>query len=74
MSGEGESASLVRQCFDSSLEKLHRLLGKLSKGSVEAEGVWKWLATVVSARVARVGGAELAGAKGGVWPARLGAE
>jgi activator of 2-hydroxyglutaryl-CoA dehydratase len=36
----------------------------LSKGSVEAEGLWKWLATVAGARVARAGGAELAGAKG----------
>jgi hypothetical protein len=49
-SGEGDSASPVRQCLDSSLEKLHRLSGKLSKGSVEAEGLWKWLATVADAR------------------------
>jgi hypothetical protein len=64
----------VRQCLGSSLEKLHRLSGKLSKGSVETEGLWKWLATVAGARVARAGGTELAGAKGGVWPARMSAE
>jgi hypothetical protein len=63
-SGEDDSVSPVRQCLDSSLEKLHRILGKLSKGLVEAEGLWKWLATVTGARVARAGGAELAGAKG----------
>jgi hypothetical protein len=56
------------------LEKLHRLSGKLSKGSIEAEGLWKWLATVAGARVARAGGVELAGAKGGVCPARESAE
>jgi hypothetical protein len=65
-SGEGDSAPPVRQCLGSSLEKLHRVLGKLSKGLVEAEGLWEWLATVVGARVARAGGAGLAGAKGGV--------
>ena len=56
------------------MEKLHRLSGKLSKGLVEAEGLWKWLAIVAGARVARAGGAKLAGAKGGVWPARVSAE
>jgi hypothetical protein len=56
------------------LEKLHKLSEKLSKGSVEAEGLWKWLAMVTGARVARAGGVELAGAKGGVWPARVSAE
>jgi hypothetical protein len=64
----------VRQCLGSSLEKLHRLSGKLSKGSVEAKGLWKWLATVAGARVARVGGAEFVGAKGGVWLVRVSAE
>jgi hypothetical protein len=64
----------MRQCLISSLEKLHRVLGKLSKGSVGAKGLWKWLATVAGARVARAGGAELAGAKGGVWPATVSAE
>jgi hypothetical protein len=73
-SSEGDSASSVRQCLGSSLETLHRLSRKLSKGSIEAEGLWKWLATVAGARVARAGGAELAGAKGGVWPARVSAE
>jgi hypothetical protein len=38
----------VRQGLDSCLEKLHGLSGKLSKGSVEAEGLWKWLATVAT--------------------------
>jgi hypothetical protein len=60
--------------LDSCLEKLHDSLGKLSKGLVEAEGLWKWLATVAGARVARASGAELAGAKVGVWPARVSAE
>jgi hypothetical protein len=73
-SGEGDSAPLVRQCLSSSLEKLHGSSGKLSKGSVEAEGLWKWLAMVAGARVARAGGAELAGAKDGVWPAKVSAE
>jgi hypothetical protein len=31
-SGEGDSAPLVRQCLGSSLEKLHSLSGKLSRG------------------------------------------
>jgi hypothetical protein len=56
------------------LEKLHGSSGKLSKGSVEAEGLWKWLAAVAGARVAWAGGAELAGAKGGAWPAKVSAE
>ena len=64
----------VRQGLDSCLEKLHDSSGKLSKGSVEAEGLWKWLATVAGARVARAGGADLARAKGGVWPAKVSAE
>jgi hypothetical protein len=64
----------VRQGFDSCLEKLHGSSGKLSKGSVEAEGLWKWLAAVAGARVAWAGGAELAGAKGGAWPAKVSAE
>jgi hypothetical protein len=54
----------MRQCLRLSLEMLHRVLGKLSKGLVEAEGLWKWLATMTGARVARAGGAKLAGAKG----------
>jgi hypothetical protein len=58
----------MRQGFDSRLEKLHGSSGKLSKGSVEAEGLWKWLAAVVGVRVARAGGVELAEAKSGVWP------
>jgi hypothetical protein len=73
-SGEGVSSPLVRQFFGSSLEKLYGSSEKLSKGSVEAEGLWKWLATVAGARVARAGGAELAGAKDGVWPAKVSAE
>jgi hypothetical protein len=56
------------------LEKLHSSSGKLSKGSVEAEGLWKSLATVVGAQVARAGGAELTGDKGGVWLERVSAE
>jgi hypothetical protein len=54
----------VRQYLGSSLEKLHKVLGKLSKGLVEDEGLCKWLTTVTDARVARAGGAELTGAKG----------
>jgi hypothetical protein len=64
----------VRQGLDPCLVKLHGSTGKLSKGSVEAEGLWKLLATVASARVARAGGVELAGAKGGVWPEKVSAE
>jgi hypothetical protein len=64
----------VRQGFDSRLDKVHASSGKLSKGSVEAEGLWKWLATAAGARVARAGGADLARAKGGVWPAKVSAD
>jgi hypothetical protein len=71
---EGDSASPVRQCLSSSLEKLHGSSGKLSRGLVEAEGLWKWLATVAGARVARAGGAELTGSKDGVGPAEVSAE
>jgi hypothetical protein len=31
-SGEGDSAPSVRKCLDSSLEKLHSLSAKLSRG------------------------------------------
>jgi hypothetical protein len=37
-SGEGESASPVRQCLGSSLEKLHDFTGKRSRGWGEAGG------------------------------------
>jgi hypothetical protein len=40
-SGNDDLAVLVRQGFDSRMEKLHGSSGKLSKGSVEAEGLWK---------------------------------
>jgi hypothetical protein len=73
-SSDDDLAVPVRQGFDSRLEKLRGSSGKLSKGSVEAEGLWKWLATVAGARVARAGGAELAGDKGGVWPAKVSVE
>ena len=73
-SSDNDLAVLVRQGLDSCLEKLHGSSGKLSKGSVEAEGLWKWLAMVAGTRVARAGGVELAGDKGGVWPARVSAE
>jgi hypothetical protein len=73
-SGDDDLAVPVRQGFDPCLEKLHGSSGKLSKGLVEAEGLCKWLATVAGARVARAGGAELAGAKVGVWPAKVSAE
>jgi hypothetical protein len=73
-SGDDDLAVSVRQGLDSCLEKLHDTSGKLSKGSVEAKVSGKRLATVASARVARAGGAELTGAKGGVWPARVSAE
>jgi hypothetical protein len=53
----------VRQGLDPCLEKLHGSSGKLSKGSIEAQGLWKWLAAVAGAWVARAGGAEHAGAK-----------
>jgi hypothetical protein len=38
-SGDDDLAVPVRQGFDSRLEKLHDSSGKLSKGSVEAEGL-----------------------------------
>jgi hypothetical protein len=64
----------MRQGFDPCLKKLHGSSGKLSKGSVEAEGLWKWLAAVTGARVAQAGGAELAGAKESVWSAKVSVE
>jgi hypothetical protein len=44
-SGEGESASPVKQCLGSSLEKLHGFTGKRSRGWGEAGGQQKGLAT-----------------------------
>jgi hypothetical protein len=44
-SGEGESASPMRQCLGSSLEKLHGFTGKQSRGWGEAGGQQKGLAT-----------------------------
>jgi hypothetical protein len=44
-SGEGESASPVRQCLGSSLEKLHGFTGKRSKGWGEAGVQQRGLAT-----------------------------
>jgi hypothetical protein len=73
-SGDGDLAVPVRQGFHTCLEKLNGSSGKLSKGSVEAEGLWQWLAAVGVAREARAGGAELAGAKDGVWSAKVSAE
>jgi hypothetical protein len=71
---DDDLAVSMRQGFDPCLEKLHGSSRKLSKGSVEAEGLWKLLAAMAGARVARAGGIELAGAKGGVWPAKVSAE
>jgi hypothetical protein len=62
-SGDGELAVSVRQGLDPCLEKLHGFSRKLSRGSGEARGLWKWLAMVAGARVARAGGTELARAK-----------
>jgi hypothetical protein len=73
-SGDDDLVVPVRQGFDPCLEKLHVSSGKLSKGSVEAEGLWKWVVAMADARVARAGGTELAGANGGVWPAKVSAE
>jgi hypothetical protein len=73
-SGDGDLAIPVRQGFNPCLEKLHDSSRKLSKGSVEAEGLWKWLAAMAGARVARAGGVELAGAKDGVWSSKVSAE
>jgi hypothetical protein len=49
-SSEGESASPVRQCLGSSLEKLHDFTGKQSRGWGEAGGQQKGLATMVVLR------------------------
>jgi hypothetical protein len=46
-SGEGESASPVRQCLGSGLEKLHGFTGKRSRGWSEAGVQQKGLATTV---------------------------
>jgi hypothetical protein len=73
-SSDSDLAVPMRQGFDPWLEKLHGSSGKLSKGSVEAEVLWKWLATVAGARVARAGSVELSGAKDGVWTVKVSAE
>jgi hypothetical protein len=43
-SGDDDLAVLMRQGFDSRLENLHGSSRKLSKGSVEAKGLYKRLA------------------------------
>jgi hypothetical protein len=73
-SGEGDPAAPVRQGLSSRLKKLHGPTGKLSRGSGEARCLREWLAAVAGARVARAGGAELAGAKSWVGTVRTGAE
>jgi hypothetical protein len=73
-SGDGDLVVPVRQGLDPCLEKLHGSSRKLSRGSGEARGLWKWLAAVAGARVARAGDAELAGANDGVWSARVSVE
>jgi hypothetical protein len=73
-SGDGDLVVPVRQGLDPCLEKLHGSSRKLSRGSGEARGLWKWLAAVAGARVAQAGGAELAGANDGVWSARVSVE
>jgi hypothetical protein len=62
-SSDGDPAAPVRQGLDSCLKKLHGSTEKLSKGLGDARGIWEWLAAMVGVRVARAGGAELAGAK-----------
>jgi hypothetical protein len=69
MSGDSDLTVPVRQGLNPCLEKLHGSSGKLSRGLGEARNLWKWLAMVADARVARAGGAELARAKDGVWSA-----
>jgi hypothetical protein len=64
----------VRQGLGSCLEKLHGSTGKLSRGSGETRCIWKWLAVVAGARVARAGGVDLAGAKSLVWTVRASKE
>jgi hypothetical protein len=73
-SGDGDLTVTVGQGLDPCLEKLHSSLGKLSRGSSEARGLWKWLVAVAGARVARAGGAELARANDGVWSVRVSVE
>jgi hypothetical protein len=70
-SDDGDLTVPVGQGLDPCLEKLHGSSGKLSRGSGEARGLWKWLAVVADAQVARAGGAELTGANDGVWSARV---
>jgi hypothetical protein len=64
----------VRQGLGSCLAKLHGSTGKLPRGSSETRCLQKWLAAVAGARVARVGGVELAGVKSWVWTVRASAE
>jgi hypothetical protein len=52
-SGEGDSTSLVRQCLGSSLEKLHRVLGKLSNLKVSGNGWPRWPVLGCLGRVAQ---------------------
>jgi hypothetical protein len=73
-SGDGDLTVPVGQGLDPCLEKLHGSSGKLSRGLSEARGLWKWLAMVAGAQVARAGGGKLAGAIDGVWSARVSVE
>ena len=55
----------MKFCLVRELEKLHKLLAKLSERLARLRSDWSGLAAVAEAWVAMVGGRELAGAKEG---------
>jgi hypothetical protein len=71
-SGEGDPAAPVWHGLGSRLEKLHGFTRKPSRGSGKARYLREQLAVVADTRVARAGGAELAGAKSWVGTVRAG--
>jgi hypothetical protein len=64
-SGEDDLGSPVKFCRVQELGKLHKIWAKLSERLAQLGSDWSGLATVAEARVAMVGGRELARAKEG---------
>jgi hypothetical protein len=64
-SDEDDLGSPVKFCRVRGLGKLHKLLVKLTERLARIGSNWSGLAMVAEARVAMVGGRELAGAKEG---------
>jgi hypothetical protein len=70
-SGKDNLGSPVKFCRIRALGKLHGPPSKLTEGQARLGSDWSGLATVAGAWAVMAGGRELAGAKEGVWPARV---